>query len=507
MLATIDKIKNAQRLVAVTGQARARGLSPGMALSDAHAIEPRLIVHPADPRAEAELIARIVDWCRRFTPLAALDAPDGAMLNISGAAHLFGGEAKLLAEVETRLASQGFAARAAIAPTPESAWALAHFGDKRILPDGDEQELARQLGPLPLAALRLDAKTLGELAQAGLRRIDDILFRPRAPLTARFGKFLFARLDGMLGRAKHPISPSFEAPAFLVERRFAEPISTSDSIEATLLLLAQDLAALLTKHGEGARRLELSLFRVDGAVKHIRVGTSRPLRMPQTMARLFHEKLATFAAGDQDDPLDAGFGFDVVRLAACATERQDQDQASWCEAADMIADQDLADLIDRLGARFGLRRVTRFAFIDTHWPEFAVTSVPAAELRSKDPPLQGRQRHEAARVSSSAGDIPEEKSLPPRPIRLLRNPEPIETLAGVPDGPPLRFRWRRVLHEIAAIEGPERIAPEWWKDMPALSRDYFRAEDTQGRRFWLFREGLYETETQRPRWFMHGLFA
>ncbi len=374
-LATIAKVKSAQRLVAVNAQAKACGLSPGMMLADARAIEPGLVAYPADARAEAELIDHIVDWCRRFTPLAALDAPDGAMLDISGAAHLFGGEAKLIDDIETRLAAQGFAARAAIAPTPEAAWALAHFGgDKRLLPDGDEKELQRRLGSLPLAALRLDAKSLGDLAQAGLRRIDDILFRPRAPLTARFGKPLFARLDGLLGRVKNPISPCFEAPAYLVERRFAEPIVTREAVEATLLSLAQDLVKLLTQHGEGARRLELSLFRVDGEVKHIGVGTSRPLRMPQTMARLFHEKLE--AAATDDDPLDAGYGFDVVRLSACVVERQDQDQASWLETS--CDGQDLSDLIDRLGARFGLRRVTRLAFIDTHWPEFAVTAVPAA---------------------------------------------------------------------------------------------------------------------------------
>ena len=509
-LATIAKVKSAQRLVAVNARGAACGLSPGMMLADARAIEPRLIAYPADQRAEAELIDHVVDWCRRFTPLAALDAPDGAMLDITGAAHLFGGEAKLITDIETRLAAQGFSARAAIASTPEAAWALAHFGEKRLLPEGDEKELRRRLGPLPLAALRLDAKSLGDLAQAGLRRIDDILFRPRAPLTARFGKPLFARLDGLLGRVKNPISPSFEAPSFLVERRFAEPIATRDTVEATLLSLAQDLAELLTQHGEGARRLDLSLFRVDGEVHHIGVGTSRPLRAPQTIARLFHEKLE--AAETDDDPLDAGYGFDVVRLSACVVERQDQVQASWVEAScDGQGDGlDLADLIDRLGARLGLRRVTRLAAIDTHWPEFAVTFVPAA-ARAPLPAAKsavaafGVNDTELGQARVRCGE--RQFSLPLRPIRLLQNPEPIETLASVPDGPPARFRWRRVLHEIAAIEGPERIAPEWWKDMPALTRDYFRAEDTQGRRFWLFREGLYETETARPRWFMHGLFA
>jgi protein ImuB len=501
-LATIAKIKSAQRLVAVDAQAKARGLSPGMMLADARAIEPSLRTCPADAQAEAQLLEQIADWCRRFTPLVALDAPDGLLLDITGAAHLFGGEEKLVDDIEVRLAAQGFAARAAIAPTPEAAWALAHFGQLRLLEPDDEQDLRRRLGPLPLAALRLDPEVLSKLAQAGLRRIDDILFRPRAPLTARFGAALFARIDGLTGRIKNPISPSFETPAYLTERRFAEPILMREAVEATLLHLAQDLEKILIRHGEGARRLQMSLFRVDGAVKHIGAGTSRPLRTPQTIVRLFHEKLEAAAARTEDDPLDAGYGFDVLRLAAVAVERQDEEQTNWCEAPS--DHQDLADLVDRLGARFGLRRVTRLIPLDTHWPEFAVTAVPAADLRSSSPPAAPR---DAGRLRMFAAPSGSEGGLPQRPIRLLQHPEPIEAIASVPDGPPLRFRWRRVLHEIAAIEGPERIAPEWWKDTNALSRDYFRAEDTQGRRFWLFREGLYGTQTEMPRWFMHGFFA
>ncbi len=480
------------------------GLKPGMALADARAILPELSCHAADEAAEAAILANITDWCRRFTPLAALDPPDGAMLDITGAAHLFGGEAKLCDEIEARLAAQGFAARTAIAPTPEAAWALARFGEERLLPgDAGEQEQTRRLGALPLAALRLDEKTLAELAQAGLRRISDLILRPRAPLAARFGKSLFNRLDALLGQAKTPITPRFEAPAYLAERRFAEPIVQRETIEATILALALELSLLLARQGEGARRLDVSLFGVDGRVRHLRAGTSRPLRDPAVIARLFREKIEAAGNIDERDPLDAGFGFDVVRLAAEETERQDEEQAHWLTP---MAQDDLADLIDRLGARLGLRRVIRLELADTHWPEFAVRALP---------PRFG----EGGRVAAGWGTdpirlrrfapqppSPEGEGLPSRPIRLLEKPEPIEAIASVPDGPPVRFRWRRVLHEVAAIEGPERIAAEWWKHQ-MLTRDYFRAEDSEGRRFWLFREGLYETETARPRWFMHGLFA
>lgn len=532
-LATVAKIKSAQRLAAVDARAAALGLTPGMTLPDARARHPSLICVESDARAEAETLANIADWCRRFTPLAALDAPDGVMLDVSGAAHLFGGEAKLLDEVEARLEDQGFCARAALAPTPEAAWALARYGALRILPSSfDEKELARRLADLPLAALRLDAATLADLAQAGLRRIGDIMMRPRAPIAARCGGFLYARLDGLLGRAKAAISPRFEAPAYLAERRFLEGVARREDVEAAILSLAHDLSELLARHGEGARRLEVSLFRVDGAVKHFEVGASRPLREAELIARLFRERIEAAAAAGGDDPLETGYGFDVIRLAALAVERKDEEQTDWSAGEGDAGD--LADLIDRLGARLGVRRVTRLAFNAAHAPEFAVAAAPAAlcgpasicrphsgqtprSPRAKFQKETGarRRRGEAPPAAAffatpPAAAFAEEDAamgLPARPIRLLRPPEPIETIACAPDGPPLRFRWRRVLHEVAAFEGPERIAPEWWRSEAALTRDYFRAEDTEGQRFWLFREGLFNSETARPRWFMHGLFA
>ena len=324
--ATVAKVKRAQRLAAVNRAAAAQGLRPGLALADARAIVPALDCCAADAAAEAATLATITDWCRRFTPLAALDPPDGAMLDITGAAHLFGGEAKLRDEIEARLHAQGFAARTAIASTPEAAWAVARFGQDpaRTIPaEASEADLRRRLGALPLAALRLDAKPLAHLAQAGLRQIGDLILRPRAPLAARFGTQMFVRLDALLGHAKTPITPRFEAPAFLVERRFAEPIVARAAIAATLLALAGELSRLLARHGEGARRLAVSLFGVDGRVRHLRAGTCRPLRDPAVIARLFHEKIEAAADVDARDPLDAGFGFDLVRLAAEETERQE----------------------------------------------------------------------------------------------------------------------------------------------------------------------------------------
>ena len=485
--------------------------------------------------------AKLADWCRRFTPLAAADAPDGAMLDIAGASHLFGGEAALLDEIERRLARAGWEARTALAPSPEGAWALARWSKTRcIVPETiDDKGLVRLYGPLPVAALRLSDETVYALSQAGLKRIDDILHRPRAPITARYGAGVFARIDAMLLRAKSPISPRFEAPAYVVERRFAEPLVRREDVEGVLALLAGDLCRLLERHGEGARQMEASLFRVDNAVHRIAAAASRPLRDAKAMARLFAERIAAASDARTDEALELGFGFDLIRLAAMEVEvlearqvvrhaapQQDGLQQSLGPhpvplpqagegtlrivepngaapspaARERVGvrasaqDEDIADLIDRLGARLGLRRVTRMVPQATHIPEQAMLTVPAAQLRG-----------------NAALDLwqgPFVAVAPTRPLRIFEKPEPVEALAQVPDGPPLRFRWRRVMHEVAAIEGPERIAPEWWKaEHSPLTRDYFRVEDREGRRFWMFREGLYGSESQRPRWFMHGLFA
>ncbi len=496
---TVAKVKSAFRLAALDRRADALGLKPGMALADARAMHPTLDAHDADPEADAATLDALVDWCRLFTPLAAPDGqtPDGqagAVLDVTGAAHLFGGEAALMDTLVSRLEAQGFAAAVAIAATPGAAWALARYGSRRLVPaELDDARRAKLFAPMPLAALRLDPVTIGRLGQAGLRRIGDLMLRPRAPIVARFGGAIHQNLDALLGLSKTPISPRFEAPAFIAERRFAEGIARREDVEGTILALAYDLCGLLARHGEGARLLDVSLYRVDGAVRHISAGTSRPLRDPVAMARLFRERIE--AAGEES--LDTGYGFDVVRLAARAAERLDQNQANWAQPGweDNAASAGLADLVDRLGARFGLARVTRLVPVDTHQPERAAVAVPAGRALPRDRP--------APDTGSGAGVMPE------RPIRLLERPEPIDTIAAVPDGPPLRFRWRRMMHQVAAIEGPERIGPDWWRQgqgKDAQTRDYFRAEDTDGRRFWLYREGLY-SDAPEPRWYLHGLFA
>ena len=514
-LATWAKIGSARRLAAVDSAALKAGLRPGMALASARAMRPELELHQAEPQAEAELLASVADWLRRFTPLAAMDAPDGAMLDIGGCAHLFGGEQAMIGAIERGLLAQGFQSRCAIAPNPSLAWALARFSATRILAEGDHAGAAKILRTAPIAALRVSEDVVAGLRAAGLTRVGDLLIRPRAPLAARFGAELVDRLDAIVGAARDPISPRFEAAPYMTERRFPEGLARAQEIERVLADLARDLCALLERHGEGARKIAASFFRVDGATRHLEAATSRPQRDAVALLRLLHEKIEALG----EDGLDTGSGFDVIRLAATAVERTTQ--SAPADLAGARADENdaraFADLIDRLGARFGTRRVQRLVFHDTHIPEFAGQTQPAHF--SRDPVRQnltlrsdqkdrvskdGRNPH-ASRRRLTPPPQHEDMELQ-RPSRLFEKPEPVEAMAAVPDGPPLRFKWRRATHEIAAYEGPERIAPEWWRES-GLTRDYFRVEDKNGGRFWLYREGLFGRETPHPRWFVHGVFG
>jgi protein ImuB len=515
-LAAVAKTNNAERLVCVDAEAARLGLTVGLSLADARARHPNLVAVEAQPMEEARLLERLCDWCSRFTPLAALDGRDGLMLDISGVAHLFGGEEALIEDCRARLAAQGFTVAAGVGGNPRAAWALARFSQVKIASDPlSDKAFAKLFHDLPLAALGLDDKTVADLARAGLRRIGDIALRPRAPIAARFGPMPIARLDALKGLERSSIAPRFRPPDFCAERRFASPVQTFQAIEATLCKLADDLVVMLERQAKGARRIELELYRVDGDVRRIRVGASRPLNEARAIVRLIAERLAS----RDEEPIDAGYGVDLMRLACLAAEPLAPSQAELERAHEAERARALTELLDRLSARLGARAVTRRELIEAHLPEQAEAAAPATLGQAR---MRGQSRHceecsdeaiqknqERSSISGSLRFARDDgsKAAPARPLRLFVRPEPIEALAEVPDGPPLRFRWRRVLHDIAAIEGPERIAAPWWRRVGAPTRDYFRAEDSQGRRFWLYREGLWGRETAQAKWFVHGVFG
>ncbi|MBT6096370.1 MAG: DNA polymerase Y family protein [Rhodospirillaceae bacterium] len=475
-------------LVAVNRAAEVAGLQPGLPLTDARALCPHLHTTLADPNGERAALGRLSTWCGRYTPWAALD-PDsygsgagGVWLEVTGSTHLFGGEDAMLADLDARLSALGYTHRLGIADTPGAAWAAARFlqplrAPVVAIPVG---EIETALAPLSVAALRLTSSIVEGLFRLGLRQIGQLMERPRGPLAARFGSALINRLDQALGRRAESIEPGRPPPSYQSRLTFAEPMTHRAGIEASLERLLDALCKQLAAARVGARRVRLSGYKVDGGIAEITVGTGRAVREAVHLRRLFEQKL---------DDFDPGFGIDTLILAAAATDSLMPAQSSLTNDANDA--EALAYLLDRLGNRLGPDHVHRLAPTPRHPPEHAQTAVPAQTV-----------------PAAPEGDGP----TAPRPLQLLASPEPIEVIAPVPDRPPVMFRWRRQRHRVAAADGPERIAPEWWLEDPAelfsshtRLRDYYRVEDTEGRRFWLFRAGLYRPD-RALKWYMHGFF-
>jgi protein ImuB len=478
---------NTQRICALDERAEALRLKRGMGLADARAMHPDVDVVEADDAADLRLLEGLADWCDRYTPLVAIEGEDGLFLDITGCAHLFGGEEAMIEELVRRLSEQGFDARPGLASTPGMAWAAARF----CLPPVDFGEEEEALAPLALSALRLDPTVRTGLESVGLRAVSAIMHAPRAPLARRFGKTLILRLDQARGMVEEAISPRLPVALLSAERHFAEPLLRLEDIERIVLMLAGTLKADLERRGEGARKLQLALFRVDGAVSRIAVGTSRPMREAGPIGRLFHERLETLG-----QRIDAGFGFDLVRLNVLTAARFEDAQADLvAEATD--DGEDMAFFADRVRARLGEQALLQPVMVESHIPERAVRNAPAAMAETKRP----------ARTSVEKPAPDEMAGHADRPIRLFERPELVEVTAEIPEGPPARFRWRRASYRVVRAEGPERIAPEWWlTDAETRTRDYFRVEDDAGRRYWLYRQGFYG-EAETPRWFMQGMFA
>src|SRR6266540_3063663 len=487
-LVVFGKRGNLDLLLAVDAAAERLGLTAGLALAQARAMHPTLTAVPEDQAADARLLDAIADSGQRYTPLVAVDPPDGILLDIGGCAHLFGGEDNLRGDLLGRMTRLGFSARAAIAATIGAASAAARFGNVPIMED-DTRDARERLAPLPLAALRLPDETVAALARVGLKRIGDILDLPRSPLAARFGADLLRQLDRALGREDEPLTPRLPVARYVAEKSFHEPIAREEDVLASVERLAARLKTALAARGEGARRLELALFRTDGVVKRIAAGTSRPVRDPRAIRALFVERLA--ALGDEIDP---GFGFDLARLSVLNAEPCPDEQIGLGTCEDQA---ELDRLVDRLSARLGRQRVSRLLARDSHIPELAAAAIPAQAMTRGEFGWDAFRRFRA------------EAGLSSRPLRLLAKPEPIaDVFALVPDGPPARFRWRRALHEVVRAEGPERIEGAWWSEKGGPARDYFRVEDKAGLRFWLFRAGLYrDVAPSPPGWFVHGLYA
>ena len=464
-------------VTALDAAAEGLGLRAGMAVAKAQALAPGLTVMDADPAADAEGLDKLALWTlQRISPVVMADPPDGLVIDTTGADHLHGGEAAMLAMLVERFAAAGVEARAVVADTRGAAHAAARFlrQPALVVPPGGVDPVLRRL---PIAALRLDAGIVSGLSVLGFDRIGDLLDQPRAPLTLRFGPELWRRIDQALGKVAEPIEPMRPAEIVEVRRVFGEPIGAPDTIVRYTGALVSALCSELESRGLGARRLDLLFHRVDNSRQAIRVGTAQPVRDIKRLTRLLTDRIET---------IDPGFGIEVMELAAILAEPLANKQVISSLVEEPQAD--ISDLVDVLANRVGEHRLCRFTPIQSDVPERSVATVsPLA-------PETG---------ATWDGDWQ-------RPPRLLSRPEPVETMALLPDNPPVWFAWRGVRRRVRRADGPERIRGEWWKRDAEMAtvRDYFRVEDEAGERYWLFRSGDGEhAESGSQRWFLHGIFG
>ena len=448
-----------------------------MAVAKAQALVPGLIVIDADPAVDLAGLDKLGLWAlQRISPVVAADPPDGLVIDTTGADHLHGGEAMMLEAIVQKFAASGVEARAAVADTWGAAHAAARFLRRQsaVIAPGDNEMLLR---PLPMVALRLDRETVTGLRTLGFETIGDLMDQPRAPLALRFGPEIGRRLDQALGLVAEPVDPIRSPELVDVRRVFGEPIGAADTIARYTGKLVDALCLALEQRGLGARRLDLLFHRVDNSMQFIRVGMAQSVRDAKRLTRLLRDKI---------DTIDPGFGIEIMVLVAIETEplRDRQTISSLVEAAE----PDVSDLVDVLANRVGGNRLYRFTPVQSDVPERSVARIPALS------PETG---------ATWDGDWP-------RPPRLLPRPEPVETMALLPDHPPVWFTWRGIRRRVRRADGPERIRGEWWKRDAEMStvRDYFRVEDETGERYWLFRSGDGEHEDSgSQKWFLHGIFA
>lgn len=459
-------------ITAANALAEAQGIQPGMPVADAKAMIPDLEIIDGKPARAANLLKALGEWCIRYTPLVAVDLPDGLILDISGCAHLWGGERAYLKEIVTRLRSSGYDVRAAITDTIGSAWAIARYG--RVSPIIESGGQAMALLPLPAAALRLEPAILARLQKLGLYQVGSFISMPRSVLRRRFGEGLLLRLAQALGQAEEYITPLQVPEPFQERLPCMEPIRTATGIEIAIKRLLGTLCQRLQQEEKGIRTAILKCYRVDGRIEQVEIGTNRATYHTGHLFKLFQLKISS---------ITPALGIELFILEAMKVEDAAISQeALWAEDAG-LDDEGVAELLDRISAKVGSGTIHRYLPDEHYWPERSIKAAPTLQEQATTTWRCDR----------------------PRPVRLLARPEAVEVTAPIPDYPPLSFRYKGKAHHIRKADGPERIEREWWLE-GGEHRDYYIVEDENGQRYWLFRSGHYSADVMKQ-WFLHGFFA
>ncbi|WP_158799237.1 DNA polymerase Y family protein [Pedobacter sp. L105] len=461
-------------ITAISSVAQRFGVEVGMRAADAKAICPGLEVLDDKPGRSLKLLRGLGEWCVRYSPIVAIDeyAKDGLLMDVSGCAHLWGGEKKYLKEIISRLKSKGYSVRLAIADTPGAAWAVSRFGKiTPLIPEGGHTEALLSLIP---EALRLEEPVLIKLQKLGFYQIKSFIGMPRSVLRRRFGEDFLLRLAQALGTEEEVLQP-LQVPVPFQERLpCLEPIKTRTGIEIAITRLLENLCKRLQAEGKGLRTGILTGYRIDGHVVQVAIGTSGATHSVSHLFKLFQLKI---------DQIKPALGIELFVLDAPRVDDAEVPQEAMWTAKPGLDDQSVIRLLDRVAGKVGLDVIHRYLPAAHHWPErslqvaVSVTEKPARSWQTEKP----------------------------RPTELLGRPDPIEVMALIPDHPPKFFIYKGVQHFVVKADGPERIEREWWLDK-GEHRDYYQVEDDKGQRYWLFRSGHYG-ENQKYKWFIHGFFA
>jgi len=466
--------KDHSRLIitAANPLAELQGIRCGMAVADAKAIITDLQVIDDMPGKPDRLLKALGEWCIRYTPIIAVDLPDGLILDISGCAHLWGGERAYLKEIVTRLRSKGYDVRAAITDTIGAAWAISRFG--QVTPVIESNEHTTALLPLPPVALRLEPATLECLQKLGLTTIKSFINMPRSVLRRRFGEPFLSRLGQALGIEDEPIIPLRPIQPYEERLPCLEPICTATGIEIVIQKLLELLCKRLKQEGKGLRTAILKCYRIDGKTITVDIGTNRASYHIPHLFKLFELKINT---------IEPALGIELFTLEASKVEDVDPVQEALWAGKPGLDDLNITELLDRLAGKIGADTIHRYLPDEHYWPERSVKLAPSLQ----DKPTINWSNDK------------------PRPTQLLSRPEHIEVSAPIPDYPPMLFIYKGKTHQIKKADGPERIEREWWLDT-GEHRDYYYVEDDKGQRYWLFRTGHYD-ENRKQQWFIHGFFA
>ncbi|GAA4790791.1 DNA polymerase Y family protein [Olivibacter ginsenosidimutans] len=457
---------------AVSPEALTIGIRVKMVLADARALHPALQVFDFEPERAESLLSELAEWFLRYTPVSVIDLPDGLLLDVSGCTHLWKGEESYLKTIVCRLEKRGYQVRAAMADTIAAAWAVSRFGRP-----GDIVAHRGQLEALlslPPAALRLESNVAGRMQKLGLTRIGDFIGMPRSMLRRRFGQSLLERIDQALGRSAEHLEPVVPTAEYRERLPCLEPLRTRKAIEMALEKLLEGLTEQLLHGSAGLRKAVFRCYRIDGKIREIAIGTGRPSREKLHLFRLFSEKIGSIAPG---------LGIELFTLEAPVVEPLNAAQEKLWNDGGAHQCAEIGKLLDRIAGRVGSDAIHRYLPDEHHWPE--------------------RSIKEASSLDEQPSTVWPKTA--PRPVYILPIPEPITVTAPVPDYPPMVFIYKGKVHQVKKADGPERIEREWWLET-GLQRDYYRVEDENGARYWLFRSGHYENG-DAPEWFIHGFFA